>query len=120
MAMCLLHISAPAFAEEPSAPAAETAASPFAKALSAGELQEARGAQDLGVHLSGAISSQVLSAESLGNRIEADEITTGAVSVANGAFQGFSGIGNFVINTGNNNNVQGAISVAVHLAPTTP
>jgi hypothetical protein len=41
---------------------------------------------------------------------------SGNVTLENGAFNGFNGVGNFVFNTGNNNNLQGTLSVTV-LAP---
>ena len=48
-----------------------------------------------------------------GNSLSADNITTGDISVGAGAFNGFNGVGNFVFNTGNNNNVQGSLSVTI-------
>jgi hypothetical protein len=48
--------------------------------------------------------------------VNADTVLTGNVTLESGAFNGFNGIGNFVFNTGNNNNLQGTLSVTV-LAP---
>ena len=64
-----------------------------------------------------AISDQTLTAVNTGNSIHADSVTNGAVSLNANAFSGFAGIGNFVINTGNNNNLQGSLSVNIVMAP---
>ena len=63
-----------------------------------------------------ALSNQTLTALNAGNQVNADSVVTGNVNVDAGAFKGFNGIGNFVFNTGNNNNLQGSLSVTV-LAP---
>ena len=60
-----------------------------------------------------AITKQTLTAVNSGNSLNADNITTGDISVGAGAFNGFNGVGNFVFNTGNNNNVQGSLSVTI-------
>jgi len=44
-------------------------------------------------------------------------VSSGDVNLGQNAFQGFSGIGNFVINTGHNNNLLGNLSVAISMAP---
>lgn len=63
-----------------------------------------------------AVSSQTLSALNSGNQVNADTVMSGNVTLESGAFNGFNGIGNFVFNTGNNNNLQGTLSVTI-LAP---
>lgn len=63
-----------------------------------------------------AVTNQNLSAVNTGNTVSANSLTTGDVTLQSNAFSGFSGIGNFVVNTGNNNNVQGSLSVTV-IAP---
>lgn len=63
-----------------------------------------------------AISSQIVTAVNTGNSISADTVVTGDVNLQSGAFNGFAGVGNFVFNTGNNNNLQGTLSVTI-LAP---
>jgi hypothetical protein len=60
-----------------------------------------------------ASSVQNLSATNSGNSVEADSVTTGDIVLSADSFSGFSGIGNFVMNTGNNNNLQGTVSVVV-------
>jgi hypothetical protein len=63
-----------------------------------------------------AMSKQTLTALNTGNQVNGDSIVTGNVNVDPSAFNGFNGIGNFVFNTGNNNNLQGSLSVTI-LAP---
>lgn len=82
------------------------------KALSADELAAMSG----GTSTNTALSSQTLSALNSGNQVNADSVVTGDVTIASGAFNGFNGVGNFVFNTGNNNNLQGTLSVTI-LAP---
>ncbi len=66
-----------------------------------------------GTEIVNALNTQTLNAAVTGNQINAGTIQSGAVSFEKGAFQGFNGIGNFVINTGNNNVLQGSLSVTV-------
>lgn len=56
-----------------------------------------------------ALSNQQLSASNSGS-VEANQVATGNVDFSTGDY---SGIGNFVVNTGNNNNLQGVISVNI-------
>jgi hypothetical protein len=64
-----------------------------------------------------ALTNQNLDAVNSGNQINAGSVNTGDINVPNGAFNGFNGVGNFVFNTGNNNNLQGTLSVTI-LTPT--
>ena len=66
---------------------------------------------------SAAVSNQTLTALNAGNSVNADSLVTGNVTLQTGAFNGFNGIGNFVFNTGNNNNVQGTLSVTIVTPP---
>lgn len=59
-----------------------------------------------------ALSNQQLTASNSGS-VDADQVVTGNVDFSTGAY---SGIGNFVVNTGNNNNLQGVISVNIATA----
>lgn len=60
------------------------------------------------------MSDQQLSATSSGNSLTAGtSIHTGDVSFSTTALNGFSGVGNFVVNTGNNSNLQGTINVNI-------
>jgi hypothetical protein len=56
---------------------------------------------------------QSVTALSSGNSVEADSVISGNVDFSQNAFSGFSGIGNIVVNTGNNNVIQGTLSVTV-------
>ncbi len=44
-------------------------------------------------------------------------VTSGAVNFSDNALSGFRGIGNFVVNTGANNTLQGAINISVVTTP---
>lgn len=59
------------------------------------------------------ISDQDLNAVNSGNTVIADTISNGDISWSPGALTGFSGVGNFVSNTGNNSNLQGSISITI-------
>lgn len=60
---------------------------------------------------------QVLTATNTGNTVTGDIVSSGEVNIGSGAFSGYDGIGNFVINTGHNNNLQSSMSVSIVLAP---
>jgi len=64
------------------------------------------------------ITDQTLTATNTGNTVTGDVVGSGQVNLGSGAFSGYSGLGNFVINTGHNNNLQSSMSVSVVLAPT--
>jgi hypothetical protein len=119
-----VHILALAIASLTGAAAAETSQgrTPSADTL----LAEARSAAPVGDGALAAMtggagplvmSEQTLSAVVTGNTVNADTVNTGAVTLSSNAFSGFSGIGNFVINTGNNNNLQGSLSVNIVMTP---
>lgn len=63
------------------------------------------------------ITDQTLTATNTGNTVTGDVVGSGQVTLGSGAFSGYSGLGNFVINTGHNNNLQSSMSVSVVLAP---
>jgi hypothetical protein len=63
------------------------------------------------------ITDQTLNATNFGNTVIGETIISGDVSLAANAFSGYSGLGNFVINTGHNNNLQSTMSVSVALPP---
>ncbi|MBX3428478.1 MAG: hypothetical protein KF779_02725 [Hyphomonadaceae bacterium] len=62
-------------------------------------------------------TGQVLTATNRGNSVTGDTIGSGQVNLGSGAFSGYDGIGNFVINTGHNNNLQSSMNVSVVLTP---
>jgi nucleoid-associated protein YgaU len=94
------------------APAQATAPRLAASEVADADLAALSGGQELV-----AMTDQTLSAVNSGNTINAGSVTNGPVSLNANAFSGFAGIGNFVINTGNNNNLQGSLSVNIVLAP---
>ncbi len=63
--------------------------------------------------LSAPVSVQVMTATNSGNSINAQSVSTGAISLSDAALSNATGIGNYVFNTGNNNNVMGSITVNV-------
>ena len=60
-----------------------------------------------------AVTMQNLSASNSDNSLNANSIETGNINVPANAFSGYNGVGNFVFNTGNNNNVQGSLSITI-------
>jgi hypothetical protein len=63
------------------------------------------------------ITDQTLNTTNFGNTVIGETILSGDVTLAANAFSGYSGLGNFVINTGHNNNLQSTMSVSVALPP---
>ena len=82
-------------------------------ALSLEELGDLRGGEAIVIQY----TTQTLTAVNAGNSVNGDTIGSGAVNLGSGAFNGYDGIGNFVINTGHNNNLQGSISVSIAMTP---
>ena len=64
-----------------------------------------------------AVTTQDLSASNSDNSISANSVVTGNINVPANAFSGYNGVGNFVFNTGNNNNVQGSLSITIVTPP---
>ena len=63
-------------------------------------------------------AASVLSSTNTGNTINAaGSVASGPIDFSGAALQNFAGIGNFVFNTGNNNNLEGSITVNVTMAP---
>ncbi|MBP2157856.1 MULTISPECIES: hypothetical protein [Asticcacaulis] len=91
-------------------PAIETPAAESSETPMAIEDLDATAAQGVEINT---ISDQDLNAVNSGNTIVANTLTNGDISFSAGALSGFSGVGNFVTNTGNNSNLQGSISVTI-------
>jgi hypothetical protein len=83
------------------------------KALDISELAQINGGQAITV----VSTTQALSAVNTGNSIVAGSVRSGDISFSNAALSNFAGVGNFVVNTGANNNLQGNLSVTVVAAP---
>ncbi|HEY2359164.1 MAG TPA: hypothetical protein VGH86_17065 [Phenylobacterium sp.] len=120
-----LACSAPALAETPSTPVAKaweamTASKPpvalpsTRKALTADEMASISGGAEVSVEV---LNRQQLTGTTTGNTITAGSLVSGTVNFSDNALNGFTGIGNFVVNTGANNTLQGAISVSVVTTP---
>lgn len=67
-----------------------------------------------------AITDQTIAAVNSGNQINAGSMSNGAVSIDSNAFSGFSGVGNFMMNSGNQNNLESTLSVTIVGMPTAP
>ena len=59
------------------------------------------------------LSDQDLTAVNRGNTVNANTVGSGQIVLGSGAFDGFAGVGNFVINSGHNNNLQGALTINI-------
>lgn len=107
--------AASAFAPGDAVPAAagQTDAASF-DATAPTDLSEIRGGQDTNY---GVISDQTLGATNSGNSVTAGVITTGQIGFSAHSLSGFNGVGNFVLNTGNNNNLQGAVNITIVIPP---
>jgi hypothetical protein len=99
-----------ALAESPDA-----APAPIADA----ELAQMSGGQaTLPSAISMVLTNQTETAANSNNVVSAGgNVSSGNVNLGQNAFQGFAGIGNFVINTGHENNLIGNLSVAINMAP---
>lgn len=104
--------SAAAQTAEPAKNEAVSSKPGFGKALDASELDALEGGQQVVT-----TTNQNVTAVSSGNRISADTVGSGSITVGQNALAGFSGVGNFVMNTGHNNNLQGTLSVTVVMPP---
>lgn len=102
LAMLAMHL--------PSARAEEAQKASLPEPLSVSDLARlSGGASPTGI----AVTTQDLSASNSGNSVNASSIVTGNINVPASAFSGYNGVGNFVFNTGNNNNVQGSLSITI-------
>lgn len=102
-------------AEDPPPDAQAVAGTPDQpRALSADDLETATAGASAGVNV---LSNQQLTATSSGNSISAGTLQSGDIAFSDNAFSGYNGVGNFVFNTGANNNLQGVVSVNIVSAP---
>lgn len=81
------------------------------------ELHDLNGRQGVNVIVA---SDQLLKATNSGNSVTANSVGSGGITVGANAFAGYSGVGNFVMNTGHNNNLQGAITINIVTTSPTP
>ncbi|MFZ4165696.1 hypothetical protein [Brevundimonas sp. NPDC058933] len=87
-----------------------TAASSAIQPLDLEELHDLNGRQGVNVIVA---SDQLLKATNSGNSVTANSVGSGGITVGANAFAGYNGVGNFVMNTGHNNNLQGAITINI-------
>jgi hypothetical protein len=85
--------------------------------LSLDDLDELAGGDGVNTNV---ITEQTLTAVNNGNSVTGETVGSGQVNLGSGAFSGYAGLGNFVINTGHNNNLQASMSVNVVLPPGAP
>ena len=97
--------------------AAPVSAPLAAQPLDLAALHDLNGRQGVNVIVA---SDQLLKATNSGNSVTANTVGSGAITVGANAFAGYSGIGNFVMNTGHNNNLQGAITINIVTTGPTP
>jgi hypothetical protein len=94
--------------------AAEPAQADEPEVMSLDDLGSLSGGTGVDVNV---VTEQTLNAVNTGNTVSGNTVTSGTMNIGSNAFSGFSGIGNFVMNTGHNNNLQASMSVNVVLAP---
>jgi hypothetical protein len=105
------------FAQAQEAPSSPAQTADAVEVLSLEDLGELRGGDGGNATI---ITEQTLNAVNSGNSVVGDIVGSGQVSLGSGAFSGYAGLGNFVINTGHNNNLQASMNVSVALTPETP
>jgi hypothetical protein len=104
-AMATLHWS------QPATPAAEPATEPRAASDETLGAEAGRGTDQT------ALTEQSLSAINTGNTIKADTVGSGSIGLSGGALSGFAGVGNIMMNTGHNNNLESNMSVTILITP---
>ncbi|ATQ42970.1 hypothetical protein [Caulobacter mirabilis] len=100
----------PPTAELPSPPPAPVPVAAEAVPLDGEQLDASRGGQGEVFIL----TEQTLGAVN-GSQMQAGTIGSGQIFLDGGAFSNFDGVGNFVLNTGHQNNIQSAINLSIVL-----
>ncbi len=109
----LLASAQTAYAQE----ASGSASTEEVEVLSLDDLDDLAGGDGVNTNV---ITEQTLNAVNSGNSVNGQTVGSGQVNVGSNAFSGYAGLGNFVINTGHNNNLQASMSVNVVLPPSAP
>jgi len=101
------------------AASAPAGSAPALTPISDSELEGMSGGQaTMPTSVSMVLTNQSQTATNGDNTVSAGgNVDTGVVNLGQDAFKGFAGIGNVMINTGNNNNLLGNLSVAINMAP---
>jgi hypothetical protein len=110
----LARAEPPVAAPQPSAASQASGLDASAAPLALDELADASGGEGIAVDV---LTRQQLTATTSGNTVTAGVVNSGDVNLGAGALNGFNGIGNFVINTGANNTLQGAINISIVTVP---
>lgn len=106
-------VTRPSVPPPPPDVAAAEQAKPEAR-LSSSEMASLAGGEGVDVAV---LTRQQLTGVTTGNTVNAGTVTSGAVNFSDNSLSGFRGIGNFVINTGANNTLQGAINISIVTTP---
>jgi len=112
VALSALCVFSPAMAADPAMPN-DTPASSEPQPLDLTSLDGI----SAGASVTNVISHQDLTATNSGNTVNAQTVDTGDITFSGNALTGYAGVGNFVSNTGNNNNLQGTISINIAGVP---
>jgi hypothetical protein len=112
----VLACAGAAFAEQGPSPAASLRGE-AAELLTSEEMQGLAGGTGVEVHV---VTEGTLGAVNSGNSVNGDVVGSGQIDIGANAFAGYSGLGNFVINSGHNNNLQSSMNVSIVLAPPGP
>jgi hypothetical protein len=114
--MAGLAFASPAFAQD-------AATSDQAATVSAAA-EEVMSLEDLGAYVgTGAdgdsviVTEETLQAITRDNVVSGEVVRSGDITLSNGGLSGFDGIGNFIMNTGHQNNLQSSMSVSILLGP---
>ena len=67
-----------------------------------------------------ALTEHDLTAINTGNTINAAFVSSGAINLQDSALSGFQGLGNLMMNTGHNNNLQSSLSVTIVISGASP
>jgi hypothetical protein len=111
-----LAFASAASAEEAPSPQAEMgqAQAEADAVLSAEDLEALAGGTGVSIDM---LTDQTLTAINTGNNVIGQTVGSGQINVENGGLADFNGVGNFVFNTGHNNNLQSSMNVSIVLAP---
>jgi len=82
--------------------------------ISLDEMQDLAGGEGVAPAV---LTVQNLTAINSGNTVSGVVVSSGQINIDSSAFSNFNGVGNFVLNTGHNNNLQSSLSVSIVLGP---
>jgi hypothetical protein len=109
-----LALASTASAQEAPAQATQAATPADEEVMSSDDLNDLSGGTGVTAVV---LTDQTLTAVNSGNSVTGNTVDSGQVTIGANAFSGYDGVGNFIINTGHNNNLQSSMNVTVVLAP---